>query len=290
MKKITLIRVMTACAFASLCAVAAHAATPAAQPLPAGVVAIVNGTPIPQTQLDEAVHVAMATGHQPDTPRLRAALRQQLIARELFRQSAEKAGYGTKPEVVQAMNAAKAAAETQLYLKDHIRPEPVTDAQVKARYDQIVASLGKEEYKPSVIVVPDAATATVVLAQLKAGQPFSSLAREYSKAPSAAQGGAMAWVSFKTPVTQGQTQGLPVSVAQALTALPVGGVTPEPIALGAGANGPRAIVKLDAKRATQIPPFDQAQASVRQQLQALALEKAAAQFTGGLMKDATIVQ
>ncbi|WP_199544591.1 peptidylprolyl isomerase [Paraburkholderia kururiensis] len=232
------------------------------------------------------MRVAAQVAHQPDTPQLRQALKQQLIARELFRQNAEKAGYGSKPEVQQAIEAAKTNAETQLYLKDSIHAAPVTDEQVKARYDEIVASLGKEEYKPRVIAAPDAMTAATVLSELKAGKPFDVLAQQYSVAPSKTNGGELPWVSFKTPLTEGQTQGLPLSVAQAITQLPVGGVTPDSIPAG----NVRLIVKLDAKRPTQIPAFEAVKETIRQQLQALALEKAAADFTAGLLKGATVQQ
>ncbi|APA90109.2 peptidyl-prolyl cis-trans isomerase (plasmid) [Paraburkholderia sprentiae WSM5005] len=254
--------------------------------LSAGTMAIVNGVAIPLSQLDEAVRLAGQKGHQPDTPQLRQLLKQQLIARELFRQGAEKAHYDAKPEVQQAINAAKINAETQLYLKDSIHPEPVTDAQVKARYDEIVASLGKEEYKPRVIAVSDPMTAATVVSELKAGKAFDVLAQQYSVAPSKASGGQLPWVSFKTPVIEGKTNGLPLAVAQAITQLPVGGVTSEPIPAG----NARFILKLDAKRPTQVPVFDQIKDTVRQQLQALAFEKAVMQFTGDQMKHATIQQ
>ena len=258
----------------------AHAAGEAN--LPAGTVAIVNGVTIPQAQLDDAVRAS----RQPDTPQLRQALKAQLVTRELFRQGADKGHYDTKPEVLQAMSAVKINTETQLYLRDHIHPEPVTDAQVKARYDSIVASLGKEEYKPRVITVADDATAKTVLASLKSGASFDALARQYSLAPSKAAGGEMPWVSLKTPLTEGNTQGLPLVVAQAITRLPAGGVTTEAIAVGNG----RVIVKIDAKRPTQVPTFDQAKQTIRQQLEGLALEKAGAQFAAGLLKNATIQQ
>lgn len=254
--------------------------------LPQGVVARVNGVDISVAQLDSVV----LASRQPDTPQLRQALKDQLIARELFRQNAEKAHYDTKPEVQQAINAAKVNAETQQYLKDSIHPEPVTDAQVKARYDQIVASLGKEEYKPRVIAVTDDATATAVLQKLRSGASFDALARQYSVAPSKASGGELPWVSFKTPLSEGNTQGLPLGVAQTITQLPAGGVTPQPVVTGPASNAPRVILKLDARRPTQVPSFDQAKDTIRQQLQALALEKAAAQFTSTLMKNATIQQ
>jgi peptidyl-prolyl cis-trans isomerase C len=266
---------------------AASATAPAsASGLPAGVVARVNGVDISESQLDDVLRAS----HQPDTPQMRQAIRQNLIIREAVRQEAEKQHYGTKPEVVAAMNAAKVNAETRLYAKDNIHPEPVTDAQVKARYDEIVSSIGKDEYKPRVIAVADAATAKTVLAQLKAGSAFDALARQYSVAPSKAAGGEMAWISFKTPLEEGKTQGLPLPVAQAITQLPVGAVTPQAIAATQGSSTLYMIAKLDAKRPTQLPAFDQTKETIRQQLQALAFEKAAAQFTAPLMKRATIQQ
>ncbi|AWV05584.1 peptidyl-prolyl cis-trans isomerase (plasmid) [Burkholderia sp. JP2-270] len=254
--------------------------------LSAGAVATVNGTPITKAEVDAVLQAS----RQPDTPQLRQAIKNQLIAQVLIRQAAEKANYGDKPEVKQTIQIAKSNAETQLFLRDSVKPEPVTDAQVKARYDEIVASLGKEEVKPRIIVTKDAATAATVLAGLKSGQSFDALARQYSQAPTAAAGGELPWVSFQTPVTEGKTQGLPLAVAQAITQLPAGGVTPQSIALGNDANSPRAIVKVDAKRPTQVPSFDAAKATIQQQLQALAIEKSTAIFVGGLMKNATIQQ
>ncbi|MDF0506659.1 peptidyl-prolyl cis-trans isomerase [Burkholderia cenocepacia] len=260
----------------------AQAQTAASSTTPAGAVATVNGTAITQAEVDAVLRAS----RQPDTPQVRQAIKNQLIARVLIQQAAEKANYGSKPEVQTAMQVAKANAETQLYLHDNVKPEPVTDAQIKARYDEIVASLGKDEYKPRVIVVKDAATAATVLSELKAGKPFDGLARQYSIAPSRDAGGELPWVSFKTPAADGKTAGLPVAIAQALEKLPAGAITPESIPV----DGARAIVKLDAKRPTQVPSFNQAQATIRQQLEALALEKASAQFVGGLMKGATIQQ
>ena len=93
-------------------------------------------------------------------------------------------------------------------------------------------------------------------------------------------------MSLKVPLTKGNTQGLPLAVGLALVNRLVGGITPQPIAAGTQ----WVIVRLDAKRPTQIPGFDQAKDTVRQQLQTLALEKASAQFVGTLMKGATIQQ
>ncbi|WP_419688183.1 peptidyl-prolyl cis-trans isomerase [Burkholderia theae] len=273
--KTTPSRLLLIAALAGALSGAAHAQT-------AATVATVNGAPITQADVDAMLR---ASG-QPDSPQIRDAIKQQLITRVLIQQAAEKANYADKPEVKAAMQQAKASAEVQLYVRDNLKPEPVTDAQVKARYDELVAALGKNEYKPRLIVVKDPATAATVLSELKSGKSFDGLARQYSMAPSRDTGGELPWVSFNTPAAEGKTAGLPLSIAQALEKLTVGAATKDSIPV----DGVRAIVKLDAKRPTQVPGFETAKPGLQQQLQAIAVEKASAQMIGNLLKDAKITQ
>lgn len=263
-------------------AAAPASASVASGPLPANAVARVNNVLITQEQVDAMLKAT----NTPDTPQTRTAIKNQLIARELFRQAAEKQHYDTRAQVLEAVEQAKSLAMTQAYLRDQVKPTPVTDADVKARYDAIVATLGDKEYKPSVIAVKDEATAKDVLAQLKKGTDFAQLARQYSQGPAAAQGGAMNWVSFKTPIQPGATQGWPQPVAEAMVKLPQGGVTTTPVQVGDAFW----IVKMDESRATQIPDFDTTKAALRQQLEQVALQKATAQVVVDLMKNASIQQ
>ncbi|MFJ1256612.1 peptidylprolyl isomerase [Cupriavidus sp. CuC1] len=280
---LALVAVSFACALGQAVPVFAQGATSKDNgSLPTDTLAIVNGVAIPLARLDDAMRAA----RQPDTPELRRIFKQELIAREVLRQGAEKQTYGMKPAVQEAVNASKAAAETELYLRDNIRPAPITDAQVKARYQEIVGSLGDEEYKLRILSVADDATAAKVLERLSSGVAFDALVREYSIAASKEDGGEMPWVSFKTPVSEGKTQGVPLAVAQAATRLSAGGVTPAPVVV----DNVRVIVKLDAKRATQVPTFDQMKGAIRQQLQVLALKNASAGFIGAQMQRATIQQ
>ncbi|KML62596.1 peptidylprolyl isomerase [Burkholderia cepacia] len=273
--KTTPSRLLLIAALAGALSGAAHAQT-------AATVATVNGAPITQADVDAMLR---ASG-QPDSPQIRDTIKQQLITRVLIQQAAEKANYADKPEVKAAMQQAKASAEVQLYVRDNLKPEPVTDAQVKARYDELVAALGKNEYKPRLIVVKDPVTAATVLSELKSGKSFDGLARQYSMAPSRDTGGELPWVSFNTPAAEGKTAGLPLPIAQALEKLTVGAATKDSIPI----DGVRAIVKLDAKRPTQVPGFETAKPALQQQLQAIAVEKASAQMIGNLLKDAKITQ
>ncbi|WP_211440858.1 peptidylprolyl isomerase [Collimonas humicola] len=272
----------TPVAYAQTAAAPVSVAAPAAN-LGPGVIAKVNNVAITEAQLQRAVQQSGL----PDSPNLRAALKNQLISRELFRQDAEKThAYDNRPEVKQAMQEAKDATITQLYLRDAIKPVPVTEQQVRTQFDNIVASLGDKEYKSRLIQVADAAAAADVLAKLKAGADFAQLAQQVSLAQNKARGGDLDWVSFKTPAVEGHTQNLPLPIAQALTALPAGGVTLTPV----NWNNAYFILKLEQIRPTQVPKYEDVKAVLRQQQEAAALEKATLAVVGNLVKQAKIKQ
>ncbi|APF87834.1 peptidyl-prolyl cis-trans isomerase [Ralstonia solanacearum] len=265
-------------------ALAAFATLPAqADTLPPGVIAIVNGTRITQEQLDRAIAQSGAQAN----PQVAQALKQQLIARELFRQQAAKnPAYDKLPAVKQAMQEAHDAVITQAWLKDNIKPAPITDEQVKARYDAIVASLGDKEYKARVIQLGDDVTAAQVLAQLKQGGDFAKLAQQYSTAPNKVRGGDMDWVSFKVPVEEGKTQNLPLPLAREIATLAVGAASTAPVEAGSQ----RYLVKVEAARPTQVPGYDAVRPAIRQALETAELERVTVQVVGGLLKAAKIVQ
>ncbi|MFC5475791.1 peptidyl-prolyl cis-trans isomerase [Paraherbaspirillum soli] len=276
------------CLFA-LCGIALLAAhthaqnAPAAANLKPGVIAKVNAVELTEAQLQRAVQLSGL----PDSPTLRAALKDQMVSRELFRQQAEKTHrYEQRPEVKQAMQEAKDLAITQLYLRDAIKPAPVTDAQIKARFDGIIASLGAQEYKARLIQVADDAAASAALAQLKAGADFGQLAQSISLAANKVRGGELDWISFKLPAQEGQTQSLPLPIAQAIAQLPAGGISAAPVSW----NNSSYIVKLEQVRPTQVPQYDAVKATLRQMLEAQALEKATIELVSGLVQAAKIQQ
>ena len=251
--------------------------------LPAGVVASVNGTQITQAQLDRAIAQSGAGAN----PNVIQAIKQQLIARELFRQQAAKnPTYDKLPAVQQAVKEAHDAAVTQAWLKDNIKPSPVTDEQVKARYDAIVSSLGDKEYKARVIQVGDDVTAAQVITQLKQGTDFAKLAQQYSTAPNKARGGELDWVSFKVPVEEGKSQNLPLPLAREIVVLQPGAISANPVEVG----NQRYIVKVDAVRPTQVPAYDSVKPAIKQALETAELERATVQLVGRVLKTAKEVQ
>jgi len=246
-------------------------------------VASINGVPITEAQLSRAVQQSGL----PDSPQLRAVMKTQLIARELFRQEAsKKKELATSAETKAAIAEARDNAMIQQYIRAAIKPNPITDAQIKARFDDIVASLGELEYKPRLILAQDAAAAASLLEKLKAGADFANLARESSKAPSAKRAGELEWVSFKAPLVEGKTQSYPLPLAEAIVKLPAGAVSAEPVVV----NGQHYILKVDEVRPTTVPKYEQVKDTIRQLLEQQEIERATAALVAGLLKNAKIQQ
>lgn len=251
----------------------------AAQP-----VATVNGVPIAQSTFQKALQGALNRGGT-DTPELRAAVRSQLIARELFVQEAKKRSLDTDPLVVEAVEEARSNAMVTLFLNQAIKPRPITEADVRAQYEKIKGTLGPEEYKLRIIVTHDKARAEEARAAARLGQPFPGLAQQYSVAPSARRGGEIDWVSFKSPAQEGATSGLPLVVAQAVERMKQGDVSgPLPF------KNQWLIVRLEEKRPTVVPTFEQARPALHNMLAARALERATSDLVRTLVNTAKITQ
>jgi peptidyl-prolyl cis-trans isomerase C len=275
-------------AAALLCQTAVAQQTPAgAAPATATAdkpLATVNGVAIPQKLYEHAVKQAIAQGN-PDTPQLREAVKAQLIARELFVQEAAKQKLDKDPQVLAAAEEAKRNAMLQKYLQGQIQVKQVTEEDVKAHYEKAKAALGAKEFQLRAIMLNSEQRAREVRDQAVKGKDFAELARQWSLAPSATRGGELGWVSFKTPAKDGETQGLPLPIAQAVEKLQKGKVT-EPVAV----QNTWWLVRLEDVRATKAPTFDQAKPNIYRMLQAKELERATGELFARLSKSATIAQ
>ncbi|WP_080407700.1 peptidylprolyl isomerase [Burkholderia ubonensis] len=262
-------------------AVAANAQQAASQGKgSADVFATVNGVPLYQSQLDSFIK----RSGLPVNDATRTQIENDMISGEVVRQAAEKANYSDRKEVEAIVQMAKAKAESELYLHDNVKVAPILDSEVKAHYDAMVAGAGRLEYMPQIISVSDDATAEKVLAALKQGYSFDDLARKYSVASNRAMGGVMGWVTFKTPVREGQTQGVPFLMAQALANLKKGEYTQTPVTLGDA----RVIIFMNDVRPTKILSYDQIKGELRQQLEAAERQKATNALVRQLLKEATV--
>ena len=232
--------------------------------------ATVNGKAIPSALVDKMVKSVVAQG-RPDTPELRAAVKQQLIAREVLVQEAAKQGLAAKPDVKDAIEAARQQILIGALQQDYAKKNQPSDKEIQAEYDRIKAALGDKEYKARHILVETEAQAKDMIAKIKAGQKFEDLAKANSKDGSAANGGDLDWASPANYVPE---------FSAAMVALKKGEVTENPVKSQFGFH----VIKLDDVRPSKIPTFEEAKQQVSNQL----LQRKVGEYTDGLIKKAKV--
>jgi len=256
----------------TLAAVAA-AVLAAALAMPAGAqnVAVVNGKPIPKARLEalEAqVKAQSARTGQPIPPEMDKQLREEVIAREVFMQEAQRLGLEGKPEFAAKMELARQSVLIGELFEHYQKEHPITDEAAKAEYDRVVASqapaAGAKEFKASHILVEKEDDAKAIIAKLKKGAKFDEIAKKQSKDPgSGAQGGDLGWAN---------PAGYVPEFAEALKKLSKGQLTETPVKTQYGYH----IIRLDDIRdakAPEFPKFEDVKPQIVQQLQRQELGK-----------------
>jgi peptidyl-prolyl cis-trans isomerase C len=215
--------------------------------------AIVNGKAIPSARVDEFVKTLTAQG-RPDSPDLRKAVRDELIAREIFSQEAEKKGLTRNAEVQRQLEAARQDILIRALIRDELKRHPVTDADVKAKYDELAKSAAGKEYKARHILVETDAEARAIIEQLKKGTAFEELAKKSKDPGSAARGGDLDWAA---------ADGYVAPFAEALQKLQKAQLTEVPVKSEFGYH----VIRVDDIRTQQPPPLEQVKPQILQELE-----------------------
>lgn len=222
--------------------------------------AIVNGKAVPKTRLDTLAQQVARSG-QPVTPELEGQLREEVIAREVFMQEAEKLGLSTSDDFKVQMELARQTILIRELFADYQKKNPVTDADLKAEYDKFAAANGGKEYKARHILVEKEAEAKAVIASLKKGGKFEDIAKKQSKdAGSGANGGDLDWANPSSYVPE---------FTEALLKLNKGQTTDTPVKSQFGYH----VIRVDDIRTAQLPSFEQVKPQIAQQMQQQKLAK-----------------
>lgn len=222
--------------------------------------AIVNGKPVPKARL-EVLSQQLAASGRPVTPEMQGQLREEVIAREIFMQEAQKQGVDGSEDFKNQLELARQAIVIRLLFADFAKKNPVTDADAKAEYDKVTAANSGKEYKARHILVEKEEQATKILADLKKGQKFEDIAKKQSKDPgSGANGGDLDWAAPASFVPE---------FSEAMIKLKKGETTPAPVKSQFGYH----IIRLDDVRDAQLPKFEEVKPQVIQQLQQQRLQK-----------------
>ncbi len=247
----------TACCLlaATLLACAAARAQGTAQPPAADpVVAKVDGQAIHLSDLKDAVQGLPENLRGMPSQTLYPMLLDQLIDGRVLVAEARKSGLDKDPTVQRQVAAAEDRALQTAVLSKEVGPS-VTDEAVHARYEQDLAGKpGEDEVHAKHILVDNEAEAKKIIAQLKGGADFATLAKQYSKDPSGAQqGGDLGFFKKDEMVPE---------FADAAFALQPGQVSPEPVHSQFGWH----VILVVERRRAEPPSFDKARDELRQKM------------------------
>jgi len=229
----------------------------AAKPKPAAAqgpnIATVNGVGVPRTRQDLLMQQQAGRG-MPDNEQTRAMVREELINREVIAQEAQKSGLAKSPDVQTQLDMARQEVLVSAYIRDWMRKNPVSDAEVQKEYERAKAQAGDKEYKARHILVETEDQAKNMIAELKKGAKFEDLASKNSKDPGSAQrGGDLDW---NVPSTFDR------QFSDAMVKLEKGKYTETPVRTRFGFH----IIQLDDVRAVKFPALNEVRSRISQQL------------------------
>ena len=228
--------------------------------------ATVNGQPISQSVYNAFVAEQKAQG-APDSPELQAAVKEELVRREILAQEAKKKGMDKNPNIQGQIELAKQAVLIRTYLSDYVKANPISEAQLKAEYDVIKNNLGSTEYKARHVLVEKEEDAKAIIAKLDKGEKFSELAKQSKDPGSKDKGGELGWSSPAAYVKP---------FGDALTKLKKGEYTKTPVHSDFGYH----VIQLDDSRPANPPPFDQVKPQLQQRASQQQIENLVKELRG----------
>ncbi len=231
-----------------------------AMPALAQNVAIVNGKPVPKARVD-ALAAQLAKAGRPISVEMQGQLKDEVIAREIFMQEAQKRGLDASDDFKAQMELARQTLLIRELFADYQKANPVTDADVKAEYDKFAAANAGKEYHARHILVEKEDEAKAIIASLKKGGKFDEIAKKQSKDPgSGAHGGDLDWANAASYVPE---------FSSALIKLKKGQTTDTPVKTQFGWH----VIRLEDVREAQLPKLEEVKPQIMQQLQQQKLAK-----------------
>ena len=216
-------------------------------------VAIVNGKAVPTARV-EALSQQVARSGRQVTPEVQAQIKEEVIAREIFMQEAQKQGLEASVDFKTQMEMARQTILIRELFMTYQKNNVVTDADVKAEYDKFAAANSGKEYRARHILVEKEDAAKAIIAQLKKGGKFEEIAKKSSKDPgSGANGGDLDWAPASNYVGE---------FGAALLSLEKGKTTETPVKTQFGYH----IIRLDDVRDAQLPKFEDVKPQITEQL------------------------
>jgi peptidyl-prolyl cis-trans isomerase C len=235
-------------------------------PVPAAAnrVATVNGKAIPRTRVESVVKQQTARG-VPDNEQLRQAVTDRLINFELVAQEVERRGLSKNVDVQSQIEIARQQVLFEVYMQDHFKSKPISEAVLRSEYEKVRAQRGEREYKARHVLVDSEAEAKNVIEQLGKGAKIEDLAKVSKDGGSRDRGGDLGWNGPSTFVKP---------FADALAKLEKGRFTTQAVQSQFGWH----VILLEDVRNVQFPAFDQVKPQIQNALQEQEVQKVFAEL------------
>ena len=216
-------------------------------------IAKVNGVAVPRARLELMVRQQQQRG-APDNEQTRAQIRDELVNREIVSQEAARLGLAKSPEVQTQLELARQEILVGAFLREYVRKNPVSDADIQKEYDRAKAQTGSKEYKARHILVDTEEQAKDLIAQLRKGAKFEDLAAKNTKDTGTKErGGDLDW---NVPSVFDK------QFSDAMVKLDKGKVTDAPVRTRFGYH----VIQLDDVRDVKFPPLAEVKPRIQQQL------------------------
>jgi peptidyl-prolyl cis-trans isomerase C len=245
----TRLPLLAATALLAGCAADAPRTAPTSEPA----IATVNGVKVPQSHMEFMMRQQRTRG-APDSAQTRAAVREELINREILAQEAQRSGIAGEADSQTHLEIARRDALVSLFVRDRLRKQPISDEEVRREYERAKVQTGEREYRARHILVSTEEQAKALIARLESGARFDQLAEQHSMDPGSSQrGGDLDW---NVP------QGYDKTFAEAMVRLEKGAYTREPVRTRFGVH----IIQLDDVRGVRFPPLAEVRERIEQRL------------------------
>lgn len=210
------------------------------------VLATVNGEKITEKDYQHYLQLRQ-TRQEPiaDKDKERKVVLDEMVDRVLLSQRAVEQKLEQDPEVYYLLKRLRENVLVQAAIRNMLKEGPVSDDDLKARFDKEASNTHKTEYHVRHVLVKNEDEAKEVLKQLKGGANFATVAKQKSiDVQSGKKGGDLGWIN----------QGMVVpEFFEAVTKLEKGAISPEPVKSDFGWH----VIKVEDTRAAKIPSFEQ---------------------------------
>ena len=215
-------------------------------------IAIVNGTDITYDTLSSVVE--MAKRQRPGEEIDEKALLDDLIATELARQEAAKAGFKEREDIKARVENFADKLILNTWMQEKANSLEIAEEDLQAAYEARIANMPRHEYKARHILVKTEDEGKTLVEELKTGKDFAELAKEKSTGPSGPTGGDLGWFKPESMVKP---------FAEAVRAMEPGRVTTAPVETQFGWH----VIKLEEKRDVKLPEMENMKPQLKRQLE-----------------------